>query len=115
MEPMDMLDEINEFAALKAQIAELQAKADAMQHRVQQRAALAVRALMAEHGLTEDQIMTPGGKLRSTHKSPSKNQGYPNKTMPVRYADQLGNTWSGMGRAPAWIANAPDREAFRIA
>jgi DNA-binding protein H-NS len=108
---MEIMNEISEYAALTAQIADLQAKADAMHHRIKQRAAAAVRAIMAEHGLTPQHLLQGSGKPPK----PSTNAGYPNKVMAPRYRNPVdGKTWSGIGRAPGWIAKAPDRAVFRI-
>lgn len=46
----------------------------------------------------------------------AKAGNYPRGPQPVLYADpKTGATWSGRGRAPAWIANARDRSKFLIA
>lgn len=38
------------------------------------------------------------------------------KKVPAKYRDpESGATWTGRGRAPAWIAEAADRDAFLIA
>lgn len=107
---MDMMDEVNEYTALVKHIAELQKKADEMRPRIQLRAALAVRAIMAEHNLTQEQVITGWSAQRATYKPKD-----PNKVQPIRYRDDNGNSWSGMGRAPRWIADAPDRSIYRIA
>lgn len=46
-----------------------------------------------------------------------KKQGnYVRGPQPVKYRDpETGATWSGRGRAPAWVANAKDRSKFSIA
>jgi hypothetical protein len=37
------------------------------------------------------------------------------RTYPPKYRHpETGATWSGIARVPAWIAEAPDREVFRI-
>ena len=104
---MNIMDEINEYNALLMQIAELQKKADAQRQRVELRAALAVREIMAEHRLSPDQVMMGWATKKGMPKQKS--------AQPVRYRDDAGNTWSGMGRAPRWIVAAPDRSVYRIA
>ncbi|HVW51592.1 MAG TPA: H-NS family nucleoid-associated regulatory protein [Trinickia sp.] len=40
---------------------------------------------------------------------------YPRGPQPAKYRDpESGATWSGRGRAPAWIANAKDRSRFSV-
>jgi DNA-binding protein H-NS len=46
----------------------------------------------------------------------AKADNYVRGPQPALYADpRTGATWSGRGRAPAWIANATDRRRFLIA
>jgi DNA-binding protein H-NS len=53
---------------------------------------------------------------KATAKSPAKAGNYVRGQQPALYRDpKSGATWSGRGRAPAWIANAKDRTRFLIA
>ncbi|MGY6126052.1 H-NS family nucleoid-associated regulatory protein [Paraburkholderia strydomiana] len=52
----------------------------------------------------------------TTGKSKAKAGNYVRGPQPALYADpKTGATWSGRGRAPAWIADAKDRSRFLIA
>lgn len=53
-------------------------------------AVAAVRAIMSEHGLTADDVVPrPAGRK-----------------VPPKYRDADGNTWTGRGRMPVWLASA---------
>lgn len=72
-----------------------------------------VHALVAEHGLTADDVF-PGGK--GLNKSASKAGGSPKAGTKVapKYRDPAtGQTWTGRGKAPKWIQNQ-DRQPFVI-
>ncbi|MDR6376116.1 H-NS family nucleoid-associated regulatory protein [Paraburkholderia caledonica] len=52
----------------------------------------------------------------TVNKTPAKAGNYVRGPQPALYADpKTGATWSGRGRAPAWIAGAKDRSKFLIA
>jgi DNA-binding protein H-NS len=54
------------------------------------------------------------GKARATFKG--RKNGQPRGPQPALYRDpQSGATWSGRGRAPAWLASVADRTPFLIA
>ncbi|KXU86119.1 histidine biosynthesis protein [Caballeronia megalochromosomata] len=54
------------------------------------------------------------GKARAAVKR--KGKGQPRGPQPALYRDpQSGATWSGRGRAPAWLASVEDRTPFLIA
>lgn len=58
---------------------------------------------------------TGTSKALKASKAP-KAGNYPRGPQPAKYADpKTGATWSGRGRAPAWIAHVKDRTAFLIA
>ncbi|RQR59887.1 H-NS histone family protein [Burkholderia sp. Bp9125] len=96
------------FSDVKAQIEALQIEADALRAAEMEAVLADVRAKIAEYGLTEQDVF---GRKRTRAKgaSSSKPQSAP------KYRDpKTGATWSGKGRAPAWIANAKRRERFLI-
>jgi DNA-binding protein H-NS len=65
-----------------------------------------VRTLIAEFGLTEDDVFGAGKAKR-----PSKAEG---SKVAAKYRDPAtGITWTGRGRAPLWIADK-DRAEFAI-
>lgn len=86
-------------AALEQQIAEVRrtAKADAVAK---------VRAMVAENGLTADDVFPAGRAARSVPAGQSK--------VAPKYRDPAtGQTWTGRGKPPKWI-QGQDRAAFAI-
>lgn len=64
-----------------------------------------VRALVAEYGLTADDVFPPAKSARAT--------GTGSKVAPKYRHPETGQTWTGRGKAPKWIQNE-DREQFAI-
>ncbi|WP_175855693.1 H-NS histone family protein [Burkholderia anthina] len=88
---------------LQAQLAELDQRIRAARRRERDVVLEQVRQVVASYALTPREIF---------------GQGYSNRaklfTIGAKYRDPLtGATWSGRGRAPAWIAGR-DRVAFLI-
>lgn len=108
------------LAAIEKQIAALQKTAAAMRKADLSAVAAKVKALIAQHGLSADDLGLagkaagkPAGKVKpvaTRRKSPAaKPAGIP------KYQDPAsGKTWTGVGKPPAWIAGAKQREAFLI-
>ena len=100
---------------IQAKLKKLQAQAEAMLAKKAQDAVDKIRALMLEHGLTTADIeaeakVTRQGRTPRKVASSVKAKGAPRYQHP-----KTGATWSGRGRAPAWIADAKDRTKFLIA
>ncbi len=80
-------------AQLLAQKAALEAQIDAARKAENSEAIAQVKALVAEHGLTQQDIF--GGAKRGPKASGS---------VAPKYKDPIsGATWSGRGKAPKWI------------
>ncbi|KWA84203.1 hypothetical protein WL29_22850 [Burkholderia ubonensis] len=63
--------------------------------------------------LIDKSAASENAKSSVSLKKPSKAKG---KKVPIKYRDpESGATWTGRGRAPAWIAEAADRDQFLIA
>jgi hypothetical protein len=72
-----------------------------------------VKELVQTFGLTAEHLglTSARGKTSVTRKSKPKQTG----AGKIKYADpKTGKTWSGFGRAPAWIAAARNRDAFLV-
>ncbi len=100
---------------IQEKLKKLKAQADAMLAKKAQDAVDKIRALMREHGLTTADIeaeakVTRQGRTPKRTASSVKAKGAPRYQHP-----KTGATWSGRGRAPAWIADAKDRTKFLIA
>jgi DNA-binding protein H-NS len=107
---------------IQAKMMKLQTQADALIAKGAQAALNQIRRIMLEHGLTTEDIeakakakrdskSTNGvapkvkGKVAATAKEPKS---------PKYLHPKTGATWSGHGRAPAWIATVRDRSKFLI-
>ncbi|MFM1909183.1 MAG: hypothetical protein RL459_66 [Pseudomonadota bacterium] len=90
---------------LIAQKAAIEQKIAETRQREMTEAVTKVRAIVAEYGLTADDVF-PNGKVKTKGKSTGK--------VAAKYRDPLsGKTWTGRGVAPKWI-EGKDRSAFAI-
>lgn len=97
------------YSDVKAQIDALQAEADALRAQEIEAVVADVRAKVAEYGLTEQDVFGRTRGARAKGSAIAKTLSVP------KYRDpKTGATWSGKGRAPAWIANARNRDLFLI-
>lgn len=99
---------------VQARIKKLQGQADALIAKQSSAVLMKIRNLMSEHGLTTADIDAHvGGKNRgqkTREKAAVKTAG-----TTAKYRDpKSGATWSGRGRAPAWIATVKERTKFLV-
>lgn len=102
--------------ALKAKIAQLQKQLSAAQNR-KAPAIKKVKALMKKLGVTLTDLAgteaqpkgRPGRKPRTAGKKGPKRGG----KVAIKYRDDKGNTWSGRGKTPRWLAEAEKAGARR--
>lgn len=92
------------YQALMEQIATLQAKAEAVRQKECEGVIAQIKALMADYGLNLADI-TGRQRARSTKARAANKARYRNP--------ETGQTWSGFGRAPGWIAGK-DRASFAV-
>ncbi|ANB73634.1 hypothetical protein AYM40_15660 [Paraburkholderia phytofirmans OLGA172] len=99
---------------VQAQIAKLQAQAEALVVKQSSGVIEKIRELMAKHGITTADIDAhAGGKQRAKHAA-AKTAAKP-ATSVAKYRDpKSGATWSGHGRAPQWIAAAKNRDKYLV-
>ncbi|WGS43413.1 H-NS histone family protein [Burkholderia sp. JSH-S8] len=91
------------YKELKAQAEALAEKAEAARLAEFQAVLDEVRAKVVEYGITEKDIF---GRQRGRSAKAS---------VEAKYLDpKTGATWSGRGRAPAWIKDAKNRDRFLI-
>jgi DNA-binding protein H-NS len=86
---------------LLAQKADLERKIQETQRNERQAAVDKVRALMAEFGLSVEDL---GGKASGSGRKKAAGDGA--RKAAVKYRDAAGNTWSGRGLQPRWLKNA---------
>lgn len=97
---------MSNYKALIARKAELDRLIEETRKAEQSGAIAEARALVAEFGLTSEDVFGGGKKART-----SSTKG---TTVAAKYRDPAtGATWTGRGRAPVWIADK-DRSAFAI-
>ena len=101
------------YQAVRAEIAKLEKQAEELRRNELKTIIAQVRQVVADYGLTAADIGLAGARAgRVARKTPvraARSSGV------ARYRDpKTGQTWTGRGRPPAWIAGAKDREAFLI-
>ena len=112
--------------SIRAQIAALEAKAARLTEMEMKTSVAKVRALMSDLGVTMEHL---GARVSDTAKAAkkavlakvsSKQVGRKPKAKRVgagapKYADpKTGQTWSGFGRAPGWIASVKNRDVYLV-
>ncbi|MCM3609176.1 H-NS histone family protein [Cupriavidus pauculus] len=96
----------SKYTDLRAQIAKLEAQAEAARAAEIEEVLADVREKVATYGLTEQQVF---GRRRGAGKAATAKGA-----VAPKYRDpKTGAEWSGRGRAPAWIAGKK-RERFLI-
>ena len=100
---------MSKLAALKKQIAVLEAQAERIAKEEMSSAIAKVKGIMAEFNLTIEHLTQTVPARRAEKKTSAKVASV------AKYADpKTGKTWSGVGRAPGWIASAKNRDAFLV-
>lgn len=99
---------------IQAKIAKLQAQAEALVRKESSGALEKIHGLMQKHGITTADIESfIGGKKRG--RKSAGTAAPKQRAAAVKYRDpKTGATWTGHGRAPAWIAAAKDRTKFLV-
>ncbi|WP_321938081.1 H-NS family nucleoid-associated regulatory protein [Burkholderia cepacia] len=99
---------------IQAKIAKLQAQAEALVQKESSGAMEKIHGLMQKYGITTTDIESfIGGKKRG--RKSSETAALKQSAATAKYRDpKTGATWTGRGRAPAWIANAKDRTKFLV-
>lgn len=107
--------------AINLKIAKLQKQAATVTEKQASTGLTKIRDLMHKHGLSIADIENFVGKKRGRKSSASAGGGAakaPRATgyhVAPKYADpKTGATWTGRGRAPAWISEVKDRSKFLI-
>ena len=100
--------------AIETKIRRLQEQAEAMRAKKASATLDRIVALMKESGISVADIEAYlGGKKRGAKAGKKAAAGA--ATVAAKYMDpKTGATWSGRGRAPAWIASAKNRDRFLV-
>lgn len=100
--------------SIQAKIAKLQAQAEAVASSKSTAALEKIRDLMHKYSVSVADIEAFVGKRRG--RKPGQAATAKPAASAAKYLDpKTGATWTGHGRAPAWIANAKDRSKFLVA
>ncbi|QSN63495.1 MULTISPECIES: H-NS histone family protein [unclassified Caballeronia] len=101
------------LSEIQAKIQKLQEQAAEIAKKQSSKVLAEIRSLMDKHGVTIAHIESYGKSGRG-QKAPSS-QLSAKHAGAEKYRDpKTGATWTGHGRAPAWIANAKNRNRFLI-
>ena len=111
-------DPMATYAQLKKQIDQLSKQAEAARQTEKGATLAKVREAVAAFELTPEEVF--GASLKVAKKGVAAKSGAPKRTAKgagqAKYRDpKTGATWTGFGRAPAWMASAKDRTKFLIA
>lgn len=101
------------YQAVRAEIAKLEKQAEELRRQELRTIIAQVRQVVADYGLTAADIGLAGGRARTVaRKAPARAS---RSAGAAKYRDpKSGQTWTGRGRPPAWIAEAKNRDAFLI-
>ena len=100
---------------VQAQIAKLQARADELIAKQSTTVIAKIRDIMQKHALTTADIDAYIGGTKRARPTVSKSAEATSNVSAGKYRDpKTGATWSGRGRAPAWIASVKDRSRFLV-
>ena len=108
---------------IQEKMKKLQAQADTLIAKKAQAAVDQIRKIMLAHGLTTEDIEAKAKTKREAKAADGTASIVKSKAVaslkggtPPKYQHpKTGATWTGHGRAPAWIADAKDRSKFLIA
>jgi DNA-binding protein H-NS len=95
-------DSMATYKALQDEIAKLQRDAEEARTNEITSALAEIRALMSEYDISLQDVENSSKKKDSRFRQ-----------APIKFQDNDGNTWSGRGRAPAWL-KGKDKEQFRL-
>jgi DNA-binding protein H-NS len=90
------------LSAIRAQIRALEKRAKKIESKADERITALVK-LISRHSLSladwkQAVSLSKGGKRGASRGT--------RKPVPIKYADEKGNTWTGRGRPPLWLAAA---------
>lgn len=99
---------------IQARIAKLQTQAEMLIQKKSSGVLEKIRELMEKHGITTDDIEAHmGGRKRG--RRPGGGAVVKQGMSLAKYRDpRTGATWTGHGRAPAWISSVKDRSRFLV-
>ncbi|REG59299.1 DNA-binding protein H-NS [Paraburkholderia sp. BL6669N2] len=101
--------------SLQAKIAKLKAQAEAIVKKDSSAVIEKIRGMLEKHGLTTADIAAHVGGGKKRGPKPGVKAAVKSSASVAKYRHpKTGATWTGHGRAPAWLANAKNRNKFQI-
>jgi len=88
------------YAAIRKQIATLEAEADKAKKREAEGVIERIKVAIRAYGITSEDLGLTG---RRATKAASK---HAKSSRPIKYRDEAGNTWVGIGKPPLWWREA---------
>ncbi|NLP59634.1 H-NS family nucleoid-associated regulatory protein [Paraburkholderia sacchari] len=93
------------YKQLTAQLEKLHKEVAAAREKEVEQAIADIKAKIAEYDITAEELGFSSQRPASARKKP----------LPARYKNpKTGETWSGRGRAPGWLAGVKNRDRFLI-
>ena len=104
------------YQAVRAEIAKLEKQAEDLRRQELKNVIAQVRQAIADYGLSAADLGLGGARTRAlAGRKRAAPAGRRASAGVAKYRDpKTGQTWTGHGRPPAWIAAAKDRDAFLI-
>ncbi|CAG9239997.1 Low-complexity acidic protein [Paraburkholderia caribensis] len=100
---------------VQAQIAKLQAQAEALVVKQSSGVIAKIRDIMEKHGLSTADIEAHIGGSKKRGRKPGVTVAAKSSASAAKYRDpKSGAAWTGHGRAPAWIVDSKDRSKFLV-
>lgn len=97
---MTQTSPVRTYAEVLQQIKILQEEAEVLRRAEIANAVARVKEAVSNYGLTAEDIFGTGKSAKSRSRTAET------KTVPVKYSDGAGNSWTGRGRSPAWFLEA---------
>lgn len=95
---------------IEREIARLQKRSEALQHKQRAPAIAQIVRTMKEYGITPDEIAAVFAKKKPAKSAPRKVSAAaasPKRSVPPKYRHpDTGDTWTGRGKPPRWVADA---------
>ena len=100
------------YQDIQAQIRDLTVAAEEARKAELSQALDSIRELIQQYGLTQDDLL---GLFKKRRGRTAGAKAAPATKGVAKYRDpETGRTWTGQGKPPNWIKDAPDRSAYLI-
>jgi DNA-binding protein H-NS len=101
------------LAQINKQIARLQQEADALKAKEVPSVVQRIKEAINHYGLTVEHLFdskapkaTPAKAAKVKAAKPARKAGAKRPPVPVKFRDDVGNTWTGRGNRPRWLVAA---------